>query len=96
MLEFGAFSAFVIAILLLAVVLIFMGVKTVPQGWEYTVERFGRYTVSLRPGRHGNLKSTFPFAGSMPINPPVGERLSPPANTNTRRRPCTSAGMGEA
>ena len=52
MLEFGAFSAFVIAILLLAVVLIFMGVKTVPQGWEYTVERFGRYTVSLRPGLH--------------------------------------------
>ncbi len=44
MLEFGAFSAFVIAILVLAVVLIFMGVKAVPQGWEYTVERFGRYT----------------------------------------------------
>ena len=50
MLEFSAFSAFVIAILLLAVVLIFMGVKAVPQGWEYTVERFGRYTRSLRPG----------------------------------------------
>ena len=50
MLEFGAFSAFVIAILVLAVVLIFMGVKAVPQGWEYTVERFGRYTRSLRPG----------------------------------------------
>ncbi len=50
MLDFGAFSAFVIAILLLAVVLIMMGVKPVPQGWEYTVERFGRYTRSLRPG----------------------------------------------
>lgn len=50
MLEFSAFSAFVIAILLLAVVLILMGVKPVPQGWEYTVERFGRYTRSLRPG----------------------------------------------
>ncbi len=50
MLEFGAFSAFVIAILVLAVVLIFMGVNAVPQGWEYTVERFGRYTRTLRPG----------------------------------------------
>ncbi len=50
--EFGAFSVFVITILLLAVVLIMMGVKAVPQGWEYTVERFGRYTRSLRPGLH--------------------------------------------
>lgn len=29
-----------------------MGVKTVPQGFEYTVERFGRYTRTLRPGLH--------------------------------------------
>lgn len=29
---------------------IIMGVKRVPQGYEYTVERFGRYTHSLRPG----------------------------------------------
>jgi regulator of protease activity HflC (stomatin/prohibitin superfamily) len=27
-----------------------MGVKVVPQGWEYTVQRFGRFTHSLRPG----------------------------------------------
>jgi regulator of protease activity HflC (stomatin/prohibitin superfamily) len=33
-----------------AVVLIFMGVKSVPQGREYTVERFGRYTRTLEPG----------------------------------------------
>ena len=24
--------------------------KIVPQGWNYTVERFGRYTRTLRPG----------------------------------------------
>lgn len=30
--------------------LIFLGAKTVPQGFEYTVERFGKYTKSLRPG----------------------------------------------
>lgn len=34
----------------LAVVVAFMAVKQVPQGYEWTVERFGRYTHSLRPG----------------------------------------------
>jgi len=29
-----------------------MGSKVVPQGYEYTVERFGRYTHTLRPGLH--------------------------------------------
>ena len=46
------FSIFVMAFLLLAVVLVFGGVKTVPQGMEYTTERFGRYTRTLRPGLH--------------------------------------------
>lgn len=41
---------FVIGIVALAVVFILFGVKRVPQGMEYTVERFGRYTKSLRPG----------------------------------------------
>lgn len=36
----------------LAVLIIFMGVKQVPQGYEWTVERFGRYTETLRPGLH--------------------------------------------
>jgi regulator of protease activity HflC (stomatin/prohibitin superfamily) len=44
------FQEFVILILVLAVVLVAMGVKSVPQGSEYTVERFGRYTRTLRPG----------------------------------------------
>ncbi len=44
------FQEFVILILVLAVVLVAMGVKSVPQGTEYTVERFGRYTRTLRPG----------------------------------------------
>jgi regulator of protease activity HflC (stomatin/prohibitin superfamily) len=33
-----------------AIVLVFLTVKTVPQGMEYTVERFGRYTKTLSPG----------------------------------------------
>lgn len=44
------FSSFVIFLFGLAVVLIFLGVKSIPQGMEYTVERFGRYTETLRPG----------------------------------------------
>jgi regulator of protease activity HflC (stomatin/prohibitin superfamily) len=44
------FQEFVILLLVLAVVLVFMGVKSVPQGMEFTVERFGRYTKTLRPG----------------------------------------------
>lgn len=41
---------FVIALLVLAVVVVVLGVKSVPQGNEFTVERFGRYTNTLRPG----------------------------------------------
>lgn len=41
----------VIPILIVLVLLVlFMGVKTVPQGYNYTVERFGRYTRTLAPG----------------------------------------------
>ena len=46
----GGFSTFVIGLAVFAVILIFLGVKSVPQGMEYTVERFGRYTETLRPG----------------------------------------------
>ena len=44
------FTIFVIAVLVLALILIMMGVKSVPQGYEYTVERFGRFTRIIRPG----------------------------------------------
>ncbi|HEU0221797.1 MAG TPA: SPFH domain-containing protein, partial [Paracoccaceae bacterium] len=43
-------SVTVLAILLFALVLIFLMVKSVPQGEEWTVERFGRYTRTLSPG----------------------------------------------
>jgi regulator of protease activity HflC (stomatin/prohibitin superfamily) len=45
-----AFGAPAIAILIFAVVLIFVTVKSVPQGENWTVERFGRYTRTLDPG----------------------------------------------
>ena len=46
------FSIFSVVVLVLGVLLVFMGVKAVTQGTEYTVERFGRYTRSLSPGLH--------------------------------------------
>ena len=47
-----AFSWFIFAFFGLAVVSLLMGVVTVKQGFEYTVERFGRYRVTLKPGFH--------------------------------------------
>jgi regulator of protease activity HflC (stomatin/prohibitin superfamily) len=44
------FSILALVVLLLALVLLFKGVRAVPQGSEYTVERFGRYTRTLKPG----------------------------------------------
>lgn len=41
---------FALVLLALAVIFILAGVKTVPQGMEYTVERFGRYMRTLSPG----------------------------------------------
>jgi regulator of protease activity HflC (stomatin/prohibitin superfamily) len=41
---------FIIVALVLALVTVAMGVKPVPQGSEWTVERFGRYTRTLEPG----------------------------------------------
>ena len=44
------FSIVLIVIGILAVMVLLAGVKTVPQGHNYTVERFGRYTRTLKPG----------------------------------------------
>lgn len=43
-------SAVIIALLVLGVALVVAGVKTVAQGQEWTVERLGRYTRTLKPG----------------------------------------------
>jgi regulator of protease activity HflC (stomatin/prohibitin superfamily) len=46
----GGFDIFVIVLVLVVVVTIAMGIRTVPQGYAYTVERFGRYSRTLSPG----------------------------------------------
>ncbi len=43
---------FVLVFAFAVLVLVAKGVKVVPQGMEYTVERFGRYTETLKPGLH--------------------------------------------
>ncbi len=44
------FSIFVVVVLVLVVFTLMAGVKAVPQGYHWTVERFGRYSHTLSPG----------------------------------------------
>ncbi len=59
-------SIVLIAIGILAVLVLLAGVKTVPQGYNYTIERFGRYTRTLKPG----LNLIIPFIDR------IGRRLN--------------------
>ena len=47
---FSGFDIVIAVLVVLVLLLIFAGIKTIPQGYHYTVERFGRYTRSLTPG----------------------------------------------
>ena len=44
------FDIVVLVLVLFVIIVLFSAVKTVPQGYNYTVQRFGRYTRSLSPG----------------------------------------------
>src|SRR5438105_7281735 len=44
------FDIFAIALVLLVIFTLCAGVKTVPQGYDWTIERFGKYTRTLAPG----------------------------------------------
>ncbi|MFA5984018.1 MAG: SPFH domain-containing protein [Methylococcaceae bacterium] len=46
----ASFGSLVLVFMVFAVLLVFLSVKSVPQGMEFTVERFGRYTNTLTPG----------------------------------------------
>ena len=50
----------------LAILVLFAGAKTVPQGYNYTVERFGKYTRTLKPG----LNLIVPFVDG------IGKRIN--------------------
>ncbi|MHA7776378.1 SPFH domain-containing protein [Roseibium sp. M-1] len=46
----AGFDIFLIGLVVLVILVFFAGVKTVPQGYNYTVERFGKYRKTLTPG----------------------------------------------
>ena len=48
----SGFQIVVVLLVGLALVVLWSTVKTVPQGFNYTVETFGRYTRTLTPGLH--------------------------------------------
>ena len=62
----SAFSIFVLGVLVFAVILGFLAVRAVPQGMNFTVERFGKYTHTMDPGLNVIL----------PIIDKVGARLN--------------------
>jgi regulator of protease activity HflC (stomatin/prohibitin superfamily) len=59
-------SVFAIVVVAFVVITVLMGVRQVPQGFNYTVERFGRYYKTLTPG----LGLIFPYIDS------VGRKLN--------------------
>ncbi len=63
---FDGFILFAGALVILAIILVIKGVKTVPQSEEWVIERFGRYTHTMEPGLH----LIIPFVDS------VGARIS--------------------
>ncbi|HRQ55926.1 MAG TPA: hypothetical protein PLN31_00775, partial [Azoarcus taiwanensis] len=60
------FLIFAGIVVVIVVALIFAGIKTVPQGEKWTVERFGRYTHTLDSG----LRLIVPFIDQ------IGRRLT--------------------
>ena len=45
-------SVLALVLLFAGIVLLFKTVRVVPQGYEWTVERFGKYTHTMQPGLH--------------------------------------------
>lgn len=45
-------SLFALVLAFLGIVIVFKAVIVVSQGWNYTIERFGKYTATLPPGLH--------------------------------------------
>ncbi len=62
-----------IIILAVPLLIVLMAVKTVPQGYEYTVERFGRYTRTLKPG----ITILTPFVENVRVRQNMMEQVLP-------------------
>ena len=48
--QLSGFDLVVVAAVALVILTIALGVRTIPQGYNYTVERFGRYSRTLGAG----------------------------------------------
>lgn len=57
MFPFAGSDIALIAVALVVILFLFAAIKTVPQGYQWTVERFGRYVRTLQPG----LRLIVPF-----------------------------------
>lgn len=64
-------TIFIVALAVLAIAFVFGAVKTVPQGRQFTVQRFGRYTKTLKPG----LSFIIPFVDSIGVRMNMRERV---------------------
>ncbi|MBF0311165.1 MAG: SPFH/Band 7/PHB domain protein [Magnetococcales bacterium] len=62
----GLLPFFMLSLLILAVILAVAAVRVVPQGMEYTLERWGRYIGTLKPG----------FNVIMPIFDRIGSKIN--------------------
>ena len=67
----GGFSIFVVALVVLVILVLFAGIKTVPQGYRYTIQRFGRYIRTLEPG----LNLIVPFIETIGVRMNVMEQV---------------------
>ena len=72
----SAFLIFVLVLALLALVTVAAGVKTVPQGQQWTVERFGRYRTTIFPG----LNLIIPYVDTIGRKVNVQETVLPIAS----------------
>jgi regulator of protease activity HflC (stomatin/prohibitin superfamily) len=78
----SGFLVFVIVVAIIALAVIARAVRTVPQGYQWTVERFGRYRITLMPG----LRLLNPFIDSIGRKINVQETVLeiPPQNVITK------------
>ena len=69
--SFSGMDYAVIAVVVFVILTLFAGIKTVPQGYNYTVERFKKYTRTLHPG----LNLLIPFIDTIGAKMNVMEQV---------------------
>ena len=94
---------FLAALLLVVLTVVARGVRSVPQGFQWTVERFGRYRVTLDPGLHlinpfidnigrkVNVQETVLEVPARTIGPKIASSMGIEVGNPTYRPPLRSA-----